>query len=160
MSTERESFQQRSQTAEGSGPCETPAGTAAHPGFNPPPHGAYPPQQPIGATYPPHQPTGGAFPPAAPPQPPQNAPQQPLYGYPQYAAPQGQPFYPQPPVVYGAYRPNNGGSSVPAPLPRKSLLEAYLLVFLLGFTGAHHFYLRRPLWGVLYFPSVCLVQVG
>ncbi|KAK3087033.1 hypothetical protein FSP39_000700 [Pinctada imbricata] len=44
--------------------------------------------------------------------------------------------------------------------PKKSLVEAYLLAIPLGFLGAHHFYLRRPGFGVLYFFTFGLLGCG
>ena len=43
---------------------------------------------------------------------------------------------------------------------KKSLVEAYLLWFIFGFHGAHHFYLRRVEWGILYFLTGGLVGCG
>lgn len=43
---------------------------------------------------------------------------------------------------------------------KKSLLEAYLLCIPLGFLGAHHFYLGRPGFGVLYFLTFGLMGCG
>lgn len=42
----------------------------------------------------------------------------------------------------------------------KSVVEAYILAIPLGFLGAHHFYLRRPGFGVLYFFTFGLLGVG
>ncbi|XP_046555819.1 uncharacterized protein LOC124265070 [Haliotis rubra] len=42
----------------------------------------------------------------------------------------------------------------------KSLVEAYILAFLLGPLGAHHFYLGRPWYGVAYFFTFGLFGVG
>ncbi|WAR08905.1 TM2D1-like protein [Mya arenaria] len=38
--------------------------------------------------------------------------------------------------------------------------DAYLLWFPFGLLGAHHFYLRRPLWGLLYFFTFGLMGIG
>lgn len=38
--------------------------------------------------------------------------------------------------------------------------EAYKLIFPCGFLGLHHFYLRRPGWGVLYFCTFGCLMVG
>ena len=43
---------------------------------------------------------------------------------------------------------------------QKSVLDAYILGIPLGFLGAHHFYLRRPGWGVLYLLTFGLLGVG
>ncbi|KAH9504066.1 hypothetical protein Btru_067666 [Bulinus truncatus] len=46
-------------------------------------------------------------------------------------------------------------------LPRKSVLEAYLLaVSPLGVLGAHHFYLGRYYWGIVYFFTLGLMGCG
>lgn len=42
----------------------------------------------------------------------------------------------------------------------KELVVAYILWFLLGILGAHKFYLRRPLMGVLYFFTGGLCLIG
>jgi len=42
----------------------------------------------------------------------------------------------------------------------KSLVEAYILSFPLGVLGAHHFYLRRPGFGILYFFTLGLLGMG
>lgn len=44
--------------------------------------------------------------------------------------------------------------------PQKSLFEAYLLCFPLGFLGLHHFYLRRYGFGFLYLFTLGLCGVG
>lgn len=43
---------------------------------------------------------------------------------------------------------------------KKSLLDAYLLWLVLGLTGAHHFYLKRPGFGVLYLFTFGLCGCG
>ena len=43
---------------------------------------------------------------------------------------------------------------------KKSLVEAYLLWFLFGLLGAHHFYLKRVEWGILYFLTGGLLGCG
>ncbi|XP_013400316.1 uncharacterized protein LOC106166334 [Lingula anatina] len=43
---------------------------------------------------------------------------------------------------------------------KKSLLEAYLLWLVLGLFGAHHFYLHRPYFGVMYLTTVGLFGCG
>jgi len=43
---------------------------------------------------------------------------------------------------------------------KKNLLVAYILWLLLGIFGAHHFYLRRPLMGVLYLCTAGLFVIG
>ncbi|XP_048250949.1 uncharacterized protein LOC124117629 [Haliotis rufescens] len=44
--------------------------------------------------------------------------------------------------------------------PKKSLVEAYILAVVLGLLGAHHFYLRRTGFGVVYFFTFGLLGVG
>ena len=43
---------------------------------------------------------------------------------------------------------------------KKSLVESYLLWFVFGLLGAHHFYLRRTEWGILYFLTGGLMGCG
>ena len=43
---------------------------------------------------------------------------------------------------------------------KRSLVESYLLWLVFGFLGAHHFYLRRTEWGILYFLTGGLVGCG
>ena len=43
---------------------------------------------------------------------------------------------------------------------RVYLSEAYKLIFPLGFLGLHHFYLRRPGWGVLYMLTFGCLAIG
>ncbi|KAK3580131.1 hypothetical protein CHS0354_034072 [Potamilus streckersoni] len=43
---------------------------------------------------------------------------------------------------------------------RKYVDEAYVLWFPLGVLGLHHFYLNRPVWGILYFFTFGLVGIG
>ncbi|XP_013400308.1 uncharacterized protein LOC106166326 [Lingula anatina] len=43
---------------------------------------------------------------------------------------------------------------------RKSLVEAYLLWLALGLFGAHHFYLNRPLFGIMYLTTFGLCGCG
>lgn len=52
------------------------------------------------------------------------------------------------------------GGDLVSPNTKKSLIEAYLLWLILGFLGAHHFYLRRPLFGVLYIFTFGLLGCG
>lgn len=64
-------------------------------------------------------------------------------------------------VVVERYGP--GLPRVPFPLPayrKKSVIEAYLLAVFLGPLGAHHFYLRRPGFGILYFFTFGLCGCG
>lgn len=49
---------------------------------------------------------------------------------------------------------------VMAQTEKKSLVEAYLLWFFFGILGAHHFYLRRTEWGILYFFTGSLLGCG
>lgn len=44
--------------------------------------------------------------------------------------------------------------------PQKSLVDAYLLCFVLGPLGAHHLYLRRPWFALLYFGTLGLFGWG
>ena len=46
------------------------------------------------------------------------------------------------------------------PVSEKRVCDAYVLAIGLGFLGAHHFYLRRPCWGVLYLFTFGLFGVG
>ncbi|XP_048750807.2 uncharacterized protein LOC125662600 isoform X2 [Ostrea edulis] len=137
MSTEKESLQTRHQTAAGSQSAgQPPVEPQYPPSFNPPPQATY--QQP--QTQPQH-----AYPQIPPPYPPQQYP----------------PMTSQsPPMAYAGYNTNPPAIFVPPTKPEKSILEAYLLFVLLGFIGAHHFYLRRPLWGVLYFFTFGLLGCG
>lgn len=43
---------------------------------------------------------------------------------------------------------------------KKSLVESYLLWLVFGLLGAHHFYLRRTEWGILYFLTGGLMGCG
>ena len=45
-------------------------------------------------------------------------------------------------------------------LPVKSLVTSYILCLFLGILGAHQFYLRRPLLGVLYFFTGGIILCG
>ncbi|KAK7088166.1 uncharacterized protein [Littorina saxatilis] len=47
-----------------------------------------------------------------------------------------------------------------APPKKKSVLEAYILCLPLGFLGAHHFYLGRPSFGVMYLFTFGLFGAG
>jgi TM2 domain-containing membrane protein YozV len=49
--------------------------------------------------------------------------------------------------------------SVPSP-EKVYLDDAYVLWFPFGITGFHHFYLRRYLWGVLYFMTFGVFGIG
>ncbi|GGG46004.1 hypothetical protein GCM10011374_05400 [Kocuria dechangensis] len=59
-----------------------------------------------------------------------------------------------PGAAYGS--PFGRGPGVPAPPPvvhvvgGKSLALAYVLWFFLGWLGVHKFYLRQPIWGLIY----------
>ncbi|CAD5114855.1 unnamed protein product [Dimorphilus gyrociliatus] len=46
------------------------------------------------------------------------------------------------------------------PTGHKRILDAYVLAFPLGFLGAHHFYLNRPGWGVIYIFTFGLFGLG
>ncbi|KAL3885058.1 hypothetical protein ACJMK2_025156 [Sinanodonta woodiana] len=43
---------------------------------------------------------------------------------------------------------------------RKYIDDAYVLWFPFGLLGLHHFYLNRPIWGILYFFTFGLVGIG
>lgn len=45
-------------------------------------------------------------------------------------------------------------------LEKRYLDDAYLLWFPLGLLGLHHFYLKRPTWGILYLFSLGFLGVG
>ena len=76
-----------------------------------------------------------------------------------------------PPPTYGVHNPTQSYQSDPAPtniihvqndmkLYKKNILDTYLLAIGLGFFGAHHFYLRRYGFGVLYLFTFGLFGVG
>ncbi len=44
--------------------------------------------------------------------------------------------------------------------PLKDVGIAYLLWFFLGIFGGHHFYLRKPIWGLIYLFTAGLLGVG
>lgn len=46
------------------------------------------------------------------------------------------------------------------PIKEKSILETYILAFALGLFGAHHFYLGRTGFGIVYFFTFGLLGVG
>lgn len=154
MSTEKETLQRRSQPVPGgqqAPPAQPPSGFPPNPqganpnGHLPPPlHGANLPSQPQ------NQPQGGYQ-------------QQPQYIYPQvpqYVLPQNPSLSQQPPTGYIRYNLNHPVMFCSTPAPKKSILEAYLLLIVLGLFGGHHFYLRRPVWGILYFFSFGLLGAG
>lgn len=155
MSTEKETLQQRSQPgSEGkqASPVQPPSDFTSHPqGANQNAH-LSPPLQ-------------GAYIPAAQPSslPQSGYQQQPQYGYqqvPPYMLPQNPPMSPQSSSGYIPYNLNHPVTFCSTPVPKKSILEAYLLLIVLGFFGGHHFYLRRPVWGILYFFSFGLLGAG
>ena len=88
--------------------------------------------------------SGGAYPPA--------------YGqqYTNYGATTGPPQAGAPPVAPNTTMP----ISHAAYLSKRGVLDTYILAIGLGFLGAHHFYLRRPLFGLLYFFTFGLFGVG
>jgi TM2 domain-containing membrane protein YozV len=69
-------------------------------------------------------------------------------------APHGQPFGGQP---FGGQPFGGGGRGAPYPGPPvvnvvggKSVVLAYVLWLFLGWLGIHKFYLRQPVWGLIY----------
>lgn len=87
--------------------------------------------------------------------------QQPQYGYPQYVSPTNSPDSQK---LMGEYEGNSHNHAAMCPEPtsriRVSLIEAYLLMIVLGIFGAHHFYLKRPRWGLLYLFTFGLLGAG
>lgn len=87
--------------------------------------------------------------------------QQPQYGYPQYVSPTNSPDSQK---RMGEYEGNSHNHAAMCPEPtsriRVSLIEAYLLMIVLGIFGAHHFYLKRPRWGLLYLFTFGLLGAG
>lgn len=81
---------------------------------------------------------------------------------------------PKPPVIAAAddpvtvdteagelgFAPNAAAAAAAAPDDVFSLLQAYLWCLFLGMLGAHHFYLQRRSWGVVYLCTLALVGVG
>lgn len=85
---------------------------------------------------------------------PQQVYAQPAYTQPVYAQPvYAQPVYVAPPVHVGAYGP---------PLPPKDVGIAYLwgALTLLGFAGFQHFYLGKPLRGVIWLLTWGVFGIG
>lgn len=146
MSTEIETQQQHTQPGSDGQQATT---DQFPPGLPVNPQGAYP----NGHLSPPLQ---GAHLPAQPPNLRQyNYQQQLQYGYPQapqYVSPQNSPDSKK---LLKEYEGNSDShvAMCPESVPRMrvSLIEAYLLMIVLGMFGAHHFYLKRPRWGLLYF---------
>lgn len=146
MSTEIETQQQHTQPRSDGQQATT---DQFPPGLPVNPQGAYP----NGHLSPPLQ---GAHLPAQPPNLRQyNYQQQQQYGYPQapqYVSPQNSPDSQK---LLREYEGNSDShvAMCPESVPRMrvSLIEAYLLMIVLGIFGAHHFYLKRPRWGLLYF---------
>lgn len=62
--------------------------------------------------------------------------------------------------AYGVYQYTTPTIVVQVKKHEKSVLDAYVLAIPLGLLGAHHFYLRRPGFGVLYFFTFGLLGVG
>lgn len=87
--------------------------------------------------------------------------QQPQYGYPQYVSPTNSPDSQK---LMWEYEGNSHNHAAMCPEPtsriRVSLTEAYLLMIVLGIFGAHHFYLKRPRWGLLYLFTFGLLGAG
>lgn len=155
MSTEIETQQQHTQPGSDGQQATT---DQLPPGLPVNPQGAYP----NGHLSPPLQ---GAHLPAQPPNLRQyNYQQQLQYGYPQapqYVSPQNSPDSQKLLKEYEGNS-NNHVAMCPesAPRMRVSLIEAYLLMIVLGIFGAHHFYLKRPRWGLLYFFTFGLLGAG
>lgn len=155
MSTEIETQQQHTQPGSDGQQATT---DQFPPGLPVNPQGAYP----NGHLSPSLQ---GAHLPAQPPNLRQyNYQQQLQYGYPQapqYVSPQNSPDSQKLLKEYEGNS-NNHVAMCPesAPRMRVSLIEAYLLMIVLGMFGAHHFYLKRPRWGLLYFFTFGLLGAG
>lgn len=155
MSTEIETQQQHTQPGSDGQQATT---DQLPPGLPVNPQGAYP----NGHLSPPLQ---GAHLPAQPPNLRQyNYQQQLQYGNPQapqYVSPQNSPDSQKLLKEYEGNS-NNHVAMCPesAPRMRVSLIEAYLLMIVLGIFGAHHFYLKRPRWGLLYFFTFGLLGAG
>lgn len=155
MSTEIETQQQHTQPGSDGQQATT---DQFPPGLPVNPQGAYP----NGHLSPPLQ---GAHLPAQPPNLRQyNYQQQLQYGYPQapqYVSPQNSPDSQKLLKEYEGNS-NNHVAMCPESVPRMrvSLIEAYLLMIVLGMFGAHHFYLKRPRWGLLYFFTFGLLGAG
>lgn len=155
MSTEIETQQQHTQPGSDGQQATT---DQFPPGLPVNPQGAYP----NGHLSPPLQ---GAHLPAQPPNLRQyNYQQQLQYGYPQapqYVSPQNSPDSQKLLKEYEGNS-NNHVAMCPESVPRMrvSLIEAYLLMIVLGIFGAHHFYLKRPRWGLLYFFTFGLLGAG
>lgn len=155
MSTEIETQQQHTQPGSDGQQATT---DQFPPGLPVNPQGAYP----NGHLSPPLQ---GAHLPAQPPNLRQyNYQQQLQYGYPQapqYVSPQNSPDSQK---LLREYEGNSDShvAMCPESVPRMrvSLIEAYLLMLVLGIFGAHHFYLKRPRWGLLYFFTFGLLGAG
>ena len=56
--------------------------------------------------------------------------------------------------------PNASTTVVIRPHIRKSVSDAYLCAFPLGFIGLHRFYLGQPIWGLAYFFSLGFFGLG
>lgn len=155
MSTEIETQQQHTQPGSDGQQATT---DQFPPGLPVNPQGAYP----NGHLSPPLQ---GAHLPAQPPNLRQyNYQQQLQYGNPQapqYVSPQNSPDSQKLLKEYEGNS-NNQVAMCPESVPRirVSLIEAYLLMIVLGIFGAHHFYLKRPRWGLLYFFTFGLLGAG
>lgn len=155
MSTEIETQQQHTQPGSDGQQATT---DQLPPGLPVNPQGAYP----NGHLSPSLQ---GAHLPAQPPNLRQyNYQQQLQYGYPQapqYVSPQNSPDSQKLLKEYEGNS-NNHVAMCPESVPRMrvSLIEAYLLMLVLGIFGAHHFYLKRPRWGLLYFFTFGLLGAG
>lgn len=153
MSTEIETQQQHTQPGSDGQQATT---DQFPPGLPVNPQGAYP----NGHLSPPLQ---GAHLPAQPPNLRQYNYQQ-QYGNPQapqYVSPQNSPDSQKLLKEYEGNS-NNHVAMCPESVPRMrvSLIEAYLLMIVLGIFGAHHFYLKRPRWGLLYFFTFGLLGAG
>lgn len=62
-------------------------------------------------------------------------------------------------MVFLVRRANSAACGL-VPRDKKYLDDAYILCFSMGFLGMHHFYLKRPVWGFLYFFTIGLFGVG
>ena len=62
--------------------------------------------------------------------------------------------------VYNPAGPQDIRALKAIPPEKKSIVEAYLLWLFFGFLGAHHFYLRRYEFGILYFFTFGLLGAG
>lgn len=153
MSTELETQQQHTQPGSDGQQATT---DQFPPGLTVNPQGAYPNEHLSPLLH-------GAYLPSQPPNLPQCGyqQQQPQYGYQHYVSPTNSIDSQKLLKGYETNR-HNHVAMCPEPTPRIrfSLIEAYLLMIVLGIFGAHHFYLKRPRWGLLYFFTFGLLGAG